>query len=635
MSRWLRSPVACLAVAAFALFASTAARTITWWDGAHYPFLAATLSISNPPGSLILTVLGWLFTRVRFVPLAFQLHLLACGFGVATVVLMARLVASVRPPSQASDDTFARSLAIAFTGAWLATSFDFWTYANQFTPYGLSALCTASILTAFVAWWRRAERRDDLLGLALLGLSFGLDISVHRTNVLLIPAAGVGVLLRRPGLLRRPWLLLAPVSGFAAGAATQFGYLVLAARHPVMQTWPMATAADLWSFVRLEPLGGGFLVDLWPRRASFVHVQLMDWLRFLWRNLGTSDATRVFLALLALAGWAEGFRSRPRLTLALTGFFLAAGLGAVLYFNRPADYFRSLDRHYLASLVALSLFVGLGVRAIAVRLGADRGRLRAALGVLVLTAFVGSSIAVNFRLCDRSRTRYAERYGRDLLEPLPPGAVLVTSGDNDSFPLWYLQSVEHVRTDVLVVNLPSLPLDDTKRDLVRFHPAYRTFETASADLPALLALSRTGPPVHLVTGIPIPQEVRAHRSTRLEGLSERYLPDTTGADDLGPLQRFVTERLPHAGLADRGQIMEPEIQLMLLNYLYPAFQLSSARARRGDLQGALAVATQANSLVDWDRLGPDARAQRKGFEGWLASLRAEILQPKPTTASSP
>ena len=138
-----------------------------------------------------------------------------------------------------------------------------------------------------------------------------------------------------------------------------------------------------------------------------------------------------------------------------------------------------------------------------------------------------------------------------------------------------------------------------------------------------------------MTGIPIPQEVRAHRSTRLEGLSERYLPDTTGADDLGPLQRFVTERLPHAGLADRGQIMEPEIQLMLLNYLYPAFQLSSARARRGDLQGALAVATQANSLVDWDRLGPDARAQRKGFEGWLASLRAEILQPKPTTASSP
>jgi peptidoglycan/LPS O-acetylase OafA/YrhL len=113
--------------------------------------------------------------------------------------------------------------------------------------------------------------------------------------------------------------------------------------------------------VSISQRGGGFLIELFPRRANLWTVQLGDYAGFLWRNFNHGDSWQHFQIragaafVLAAAGVWVAFRSQPRRALALMAFVLSAGLGAVLYFNRPESYFRSLDRHYLPSLVALAV----------------------------------------------------------------------------------------------------------------------------------------------------------------------------------------------------------------------------------------------------------------------------------------
>jgi hypothetical protein len=326
-------PIA-LGVGAFVLFAATAAPTITFWDGAHYPLLAATLSISNPPGSLLLTVLGWLWTRVVWCSsCAFQLNLLAAVLASCTVALMARV--SMDASAGARDARGIAWLAGFAAAGWLATAYHLWTYATQFTPYGLTATFTALLLFLFLRWWDRAESRDDLPGLALFAFIMGLDVSVHRTNQMLLPAAITGVLLRRPRLLLRPQAYAIAALAYVTGVASQLGYLALSARRPFLDMAEMRSLGDVWHFIRLDALGGGFLVDLWPRRADPWRVQLADWLAFLWRSMGATSATRGAALALACAGLVRLARLSRRKTLYLLASFLSAGLGAVIFFNRP------------------------------------------------------------------------------------------------------------------------------------------------------------------------------------------------------------------------------------------------------------------------------------------------------------
>jgi hypothetical protein len=80
-------------------------------------------------------------------------------------------------------------------------------------------------------------------------------------------------------------------------------------------------------------------------------------------------------------------------------------------------------------------------------------------------------LAANGRAASRAGQTFTREWARDLLASVEPYAVLVTNGDNDSFPLWYAQQVEGVRRDVTVALVPYLTMDDYVRQLARTAPA--------------------------------------------------------------------------------------------------------------------------------------------------------------------
>src|SRR5690242_2499872 len=228
------TPIAVLAVAAI-VFWRTAYPTITWWDSSSYSLAAATLGINSPPGSLLLTLLGWPVAHLAIGTSSARLLNFFAGLLASITVMLVCVVAlrvrRTRPVEAevTNEATWPTAIGAALGALTFAFGATPWSYATKFTPYILSAVFTGLILWTMMRWWNDAHHADAWRWLALLGILFGLDFSVHRTNALLIPAAFVWILLRAPNTWRSARAILASAVGLAAGLAVQMLLIPIAA----------------------------------------------------------------------------------------------------------------------------------------------------------------------------------------------------------------------------------------------------------------------------------------------------------------------------------------------------------------------------------------------------------------------
>lgn len=130
------------------------------------------------------------------------------------------------------------------------------------------------------------------------------------------------------------------------------------------------------------------------------------------------------------------------------------GPAIVLYLNQAPFEPRERDYAYVGSFMAFSIFIGMGVFAfmhwIVERQKVKFGNLLT--GIVSFLALPGLMLAQNYD--DHNRAgRYIEvNLAKSYLESCEPNALLFTYGDNDTYPLWYAQEVERIRTDVRVIN---------------------------------------------------------------------------------------------------------------------------------------------------------------------------------------
>ena len=136
-------------------------------------------------------------------------------------------------------------------------------------------------------------------------------------------------------------------------------------------------------------------------------------------------------------------------------------MGIVLdvYFNMQEPQPRERDYFYVGSFFVFSLWIGMGVLGVVEFLRSALKNQRASLyaggGALLLAAvFIpGNMLRTNYKDANRTGDYVAWDYSYNLLQTCEPDAILFTNGDNDTFPLWYLQDVEGVRRDVRIVCL--------------------------------------------------------------------------------------------------------------------------------------------------------------------------------------
>ena len=170
--------------------------------------------------------------------------------------------------------------------------------------------------------------------------------------------------------------------------------------------------------------------------------------------------------LLGLFGAVYHFARDERHALAVLALFLATGFGIVLYLNQTPMQPRPRDYSFVVNIFAVSLWVGLGAAGLLEaataglrRLSGSGPAVRAAAGALLTTLLLagpGQMLHENYGDHDRSGRAVARDYAYNMLTSVAEDSILFTYGDNDTYPLWYLQNVEGVRPDVRVVNLSLL-----------------------------------------------------------------------------------------------------------------------------------------------------------------------------------
>jgi MFS family permease len=156
----------------------------------------------------------------------------------------------------------------------------------------------------------------------------------------------------------------------------------------------------------------------------------------------------------------RGVEGRKNLWVVFLLFFMT-GLAIVLYLNQSPLQPRERDYAYAGSFYAYTIWIGIGVLALyeAMKRFLPDTASAGIASILSLLLVPTIMAAENWDDHDRSNRYTCRDFGANYLNSCAPNAIIFTNGDNDTFPLWYNQDVEGVRTDVRVCNLSYFQTD--------------------------------------------------------------------------------------------------------------------------------------------------------------------------------
>lgn len=182
--------------------------------------------------------------------------------------------------------------------------------------------------------------------------------------------------------------------------------------------------------------------------------------------------------ILGIIGIAAQYKKDKHGTLINGVLFIVTGALLIVYLNPPPYEPRERDYVFVGSFQVFCTWVGLGVLGLYIflkkYLNANSAvAVAAAIGLVGSPALMGSQ---NWDDHDRSGRYMSTDFAKNYLKSCLPNAILFTNGDNDTYPLWYVQNVEGYRTDVRVVNLSLLNAADYVESLRQTHYESKPFK---------------------------------------------------------------------------------------------------------------------------------------------------------------
>ncbi len=498
------------------LYLVTLAPSTAMWDTSEYIAAAYTLGLPHPPGNPLFVIIGRVFSILPIAStVAVRINILAAICSAVSAGMW--FLVTERVLVGWFSQRWQRILGGVLAAMIGATAFTVWNQSvvNE-KVYTVSLVGIAIISWVMIRWSDDPDgpKADRLL--VLVAYLCGLGYANHMAGMLAAPAVGLAVLIRRPRTIFRWKLLLACVGAIFLGLTPFATQPIRAAHFPAINEGePTACRTKLevgctFSQGTLDAFKYNFnrgqygKPDLSERQASFVEQIQMWWMYFKWQWIRDAHSEHQFIqALLAAAflvlglfgGWVHFQRDRRSfwyfgslmftMTLVLI-YYLNFKLGASQDPGSPNPHeVRDRDYFFLWSFSAWGVWAALGLlfvwESIASMIGTETTKVgRETVTVpdnrgwklsspVLLLAIV--PLFTNWQWASRAGHRDTADFAKDLLNSVEPYGVLVTVGDNDTFPLWYAQEVEGVRRDVIVANTSLLNTDWYVRQLIR-RPLY-------------------------------------------------------------------------------------------------------------------------------------------------------------------
>ncbi|HXG69573.1 MAG TPA: DUF2723 domain-containing protein [Gemmatimonadaceae bacterium] len=467
----------------------TLASGVTLWDSGEFLSAIRSLGIPHPPGTPLYILLGKVWSMV-FAPVfgfarsinLFSAVCTALGCGLLTYLYK-------RWTGDRGAATAGGICAGLMSTVWLS--------ATETEVYGVALLFGMIMLVLANRSGETSDARWTVLAVYFAGLAWTL----HLVALLVVPAAAYLAFTTKDGFFAVPSgrrhpdgrrdsftaSRLAVTSLFVLMiAASCTIFMMVRARHdPTInqgnpRTWAMLVDVLMRSQYDVAPL--------WPRQAPlWLQVgnlfEYADWQFALglspeapptiWRTPVT-----VAYALLGVAGFFVHKRQERRSWVALLILFLTASIGAVLYLNLKAGpsfgggflppgalhEARERDYFFFFAFMCWGLWAGVGAMQLARALP---GPLR-----LIALALPVVPAALNWPTTDRRISPSSARVHGDMfrmMDAIPDRAVFLTRGDNDTYPLWYLQTVEGERPDITIITEPMLGAKWYREEIARRH----------------------------------------------------------------------------------------------------------------------------------------------------------------------
>lgn len=450
-------------------------RTIGPSDSAECVTAAAVWGVQHPPGYPLYTLLAGLAAHIPWGPIPWRVNLLSAWFDAGCTLL---LYLSLRRLRCAPAASFAAALTLAFSRI-------FWHYSEVAEVFPLNDLLVAVMLYLAIRWREDVEQGSfdgARRRLFWFGLAVGGALSNQQTAVFLMP--GFIYWFAIQGARRADCWAVA--RGLGLGLLPYL-YLPIAAHFDPPLNWddPRGPIAFLRAIVRADA-GPFTLLYAPPEMQSPRFLQVPAFVLSFPESFGWAASLVGLWGMVSLARAGSG--ARPLNVLLWCSFLLSGPFFVLLGnmdFTKQPHQMAMLERFYLMPGVLFAVWIGLGAQALLALMRPFPVLLAAP--VLALALALPPALA-NATAADMRNETLCLDLGHNILDSLPPGALLFVDGDLQTMSVEYAQMVEGLRPDVIVLCTPKLALPWYRDEVRRRYPQLMFPTDLPEDPRALLAM---------------------------------------------------------------------------------------------------------------------------------------------------